>query len=121
MAEKKKKLTSKDVTPEFLLTQYKTVLLKRMSAGDNVASEIERIARLDELLKTDPDKAKEELEKIDDEPACGIPERNKVKRPYTLSPEALKARQLNAQQSTGPRTLTSPEASPAPAFRSFLP
>jgi hypothetical protein len=99
-----KKLTSKDVTPEFLLTQYKTVLLKRMSAGDNVASEIEKIARLEELLKTDPDKAKEELEKINEEPACGIPERNKVRRPYTLSPEALKARQLNAQNSTGPRT-----------------
>jgi hypothetical protein len=63
MAEKdEKKLTPEDVTPEFLLIQYKGTLLKRMAAGDNVASEIEKIARLDEILKTDPDKAREEIE-----------------------------------------------------------
>ncbi len=40
----------------------------------------------------------------EEQETVGVPAKNRVKRKYTLSPEALFARRQNAQRSTGPRT-----------------
>jgi hypothetical protein len=98
---------SEKLSPEFLLKRYKVEIFKKIQEGAlGLASEIDRIARLEKTLQENPDspEAKKEIEESLNEITYGIPEKLKVKRPYTLSPEALRARQENAQKSTGPRT-----------------
>lgn len=92
---------------EYMLKCYKVEVFKKIREGvTGLASEIDRIARLEKTLQENPEspEAKKEIEDSLNEISYGIPEKLKVKRPYTLSPEALRARQQNAQKSTGPRT-----------------
>ncbi len=94
------------LTPEFLFNYYKTKLMKRIEAGDiGLANEIERLARLEDIIYNKPEpEARAALEDAINDLEMGIPERNKVKRSYTMTPAAREARVKNAQKSTGPRT-----------------
>lgn len=94
------------IPPEKLLKKLKANLIHKLNAGEvGLASEIERIAELERKLKEQAENenpsapecpAEEELQ--------GIPPQLKIKRPYTMSEDARRARQQNALKSTGPKT-----------------
>lgn len=106
--EIKLKELAEKLTTERLYNTYKIKLFNRINSGEGgLANEIERLARLEELvLNNHPDDkgVKDEIEKAIDEISTGIPDRNKVKRSYTMTAAAREARIKNAQKSTGPRT-----------------
>ena len=88
----------KKLTPEFLTKRYKAELFKKIIAGEtSLANEIEKVITLEKKLNAPPTPEEEEE-------ATGFPAESRIKRPYTLSPEALEARRKNAQKSTGPVT-----------------
>lgn len=95
------------LTPEFMFNSLKIKFMQKIKAGEVVggARELEQLIQLEKKLFDLSDKeALEEIEKAHIEFGLGIPDRNKVKRSYTMSPAKLEANRQNAQQSTGPRT-----------------
>lgn len=89
-----------------LFDRYKIVLFQRMQEGDtSLAGELQRMSRIERELNagSEADARRDVLDGLQ-EVESGIPEHNKVKRPYTMSPAARAARRRNAQNSTGPVT-----------------
>lgn len=97
-------LTSADLVG-LLRGKIKTAIDKGNTAG--VAKDIRELRRLEKELLADI--AREEDKQPREE--TGIPERNRIKRNYTLSPEAAAARRRNAQKSTGPTSEEGKKAS----------
>lgn len=101
-----KELAAKLSAPA-LVDRYKIAIANKIASGETgLASELKRLAELEDMLfnNADPNHVSDEAERALLEITSGIPECNKVKRPYTLTPAAREARKANAQQSTGPRT-----------------
>jgi len=80
-----------------LIPAQKEDLKRRIDAGERgLADELEHLFSLEARLRA-------EIEAADEEEADPVMERLRVKRrPYTMTPAALAARQANAQNSTGP-------------------
>ena len=90
------------LTAEKLAKALKANIARLLNEGKTagVAKDIRELRQLEKEMAIDKG-----LElKGEEEPESGIPERLKIKRKYTLSPEAIDARRQNAKLSTGPTT-----------------
>jgi hypothetical protein len=100
-ARKKKKTWN---PPTLLSSKSSTRRPLRLKHGDvGLAGEIDRLYETGQKLKREKSRQGDAPREDDDE-ELGMPERLRVKRPYTMSEDARLARVRNAQKSTGPRT-----------------
>jgi len=89
---------------EKLVESLRKNIKKQVDAGNTagVAKDIRELRKLEKELAAEQAGAETTSEDSDTE--FGIPERNRVKRKYTMTPAALESRRRNAQKSTGPTT-----------------
>jgi len=90
------------LTAEKLAKALKANIARLINEGKTagVAKDIRELRQLEKEMAIDRGLETKEEE----EPESGIPSRLKIKRKYTLSPEAIEARRQNAKLSTGPTT-----------------
>lgn len=90
------------LTAEKLAKALKANIARLLNEGKTagVAKDIRELRQLEKEMAIDKGLELQE----EKEPESGIPDRLKIKRKYTLSPEAIDARRRNARLSTGPTT-----------------
>ncbi len=92
-----------ELTAEKLAKALKNNIARALAGGNTagVAKDIRELRSLEKELA-----AEKQIEQSQSAPPeeAGIPERNRIKRPYTLSPAAIEQRRRAAQNSTGPKT-----------------
>ncbi len=103
------------LTSSQLADELRKSIDKALKDGKTVgiAKSIRELRQLEK--ETEVERCQQETAETD--PEAGIPDRLKVKRKYNLTPAAIKARQENAQHSTGPTTEAGKRRSKRNAFK----